>query len=143
MYSNRHFNIWSIFPKPQENHIQNTKKARLFTRIDEKNKRPEAEKMPKSWQQQHVETSMFPCYPCSFGTSFLSPLFPGSSILSLSHETTRASAASAPKAWGEIWVDHFLKAYIYPLYEISSSENVASFEWNVKKSSKNIFKMEK
>lgn len=55
-------------------YIQNTKKARLFTRIDEKNKRPEAEKMPKSWQQQHVETSMFPCYPCSFG---MTSSFPG------------------------------------------------------------------
>lgn len=54
---NSHFDIWSILPKPQENHIQNTTRQ-VCSHGLMRWKRPEAEQMPKSWQQQQVvETS--------------------------------------------------------------------------------------
>ena len=45
-----------------------------------------------------------------------------------------ASAASAPRAWGQIWVVSFFwrHIYIYPIVSCYSSENVTSFEWNEK-----------
>ena len=75
---NSHFNIWSILPKPQENHIQNTtRQVRSHGLM--RWKRPEAEKMPKNLatatSRGNIYVSMLSFWVLGWHLSF-PPAFP-------------------------------------------------------------------